>query len=147
MTVLLAGRAAEELCLGDVSTGAADDLLRATRIARSMIVQYGMDPTLGPQSLDAPDAPEPLPLPMAMRPTPQPSDATAREIDCAVRGLLEEARAHSAQILREQRSRLERGAARLLERETLVYEELRALCEEIPREPPATSAPVVIGSV
>jgi ATP-dependent Zn protease len=50
------------------------------------------------------------------------------------------------QILREQRSRLERGAARLLERETLVFEELRALCEEIPREPPATDAPVAIGS-
>jgi cell division protease FtsH len=146
MTVLLAGRAAEELCLGDVSTGAADDLLRATRIARSMIVQYGMDPTLGPQSLDMSDTTEPLLLPTAARPTLQPSDATVREIDCAVRGLVEEARAHSVQILREQRSRLERGAARLLERETLVFEELRALCEEIPREPPATDAPVAIGS-
>lgn len=146
MTVLLAGRAAEELCLGDVSTGAADDLLRATRIARSMIVQYGMDPTLGPQSLDMSDTTEPLPLPMTARPTLQPSDATVREIDCAVRGLVDEARVHSVQILREQRSRLEGGAARLLERETLGYEELRALCEEIPREAPLTEAPVAIGS-
>ena len=65
--VMLAGRAAEELCLGDVSTGAADDLLRATRIARSMIVQYGMDPTLGAQSLDLSDTTEPLPLPMPLK--------------------------------------------------------------------------------
>jgi cell division protease FtsH len=92
------------------------------------------------------DTTEPLLLQTAARPTLQPSDATVREIDCAVRGLVEEARAHSVQILREQRSRLERGAARLLERETLVFEELRALCEEIPREPPATDAPVAIGS-
>lgn len=137
MTVLLAGRAAEELCLDEVSTGAADDLLRATRIARSMIVQYGMDPTLGAQSLDMSDTAEPLPLPMPSRPTLQPSDATVREIDCAVRGLVDEALAQSVRVLREQRTRLERGAARLLERETLVHEELRALCDEFP---PETSA-------
>ena len=134
MTVLLAGRAAEELCLGEISTGAADDLVRATRIARSMIVQYGMDPALGPQSLEPSEAGEvPISFPIPDRPVLRPSDATVREIDCAVRALVDEALARSLQILREQRARLERGAARLLERETLVHDDLLALCAEIPQ--------------
>lgn len=136
MTVLLAGRAAEQICLGEISTGAADDLLRATRIARSMVVQYGMDATLGPQSLELADEPAPLmPLPQSPHLSVQPSDATVREIDCAVRALVEDALARSLAILSQQRSRLERGAKRLLERETLVHEELLALCADVPSEP------------
>jgi len=136
MTVLLAGRAAEQICLGELSTGAADDLLRATRIARSMVVQYGMEATLGPQSLELADEPAPpIPLPASPHLSVQPSDATVREIDCAVRALVEDALSRSLEILSQQRSRLERGAKRLLERETLVHEELLALCADVPSEP------------
>ena len=144
MTVLLAGRAAEQLCLGEVSTGAADDLVRATRIARSMVVQYGMDSTLGPQSLDTGEPPEPsLPLPVLPRPSAQPSDATVREIDCAVRALVEGALERSLAILGRQRSRLERGAERLMQRETMVEAELLELCAEVPEEPPSPSGSAV----
>ena len=101
-----------------------------------MVVQYGMDATLGPQSLELADEPAPpIPLPASPHLSVQPSDATVREIDCAVRALVEDALSRSLEILSQQRTRLERGAKRLLERETLVHEELLALCADVPSEP------------
>jgi cell division protease FtsH len=133
LTVLLAGRAAEQLCLGEVSTGGADDLVRATRIARSMVMQYGMHPVLGAQAFDiaeSEDSPTGLRLPRQANPSP--SDATVREIDCAVRELIDQALDRALEFLGVQRVRLERGAEELLRRETLSREELLALCAEIP---------------
>ena len=131
MTVLLGGWAAETLCLGEISTGVADDLLKVTAIARSMVVQYGMHEDLGPLAFETPARVEPAP-PWAHEPGSPLSDATAREVDCAVRALVSEALGRSISILSVQRDRLEAGAARLLEKETLVREELLALLDQYP---------------
>jgi cell division protease FtsH len=131
MAVLLGGRAAESLCLGEISTGAADDLLKATAIARSMVLQYGMHPGLGSQAFEAPSRVEAIPN-WAVEPRLQLSDATIREIDCAVRSLVDVSLERSLEILSGQRARLEAGAARLLERESLARDELLRLIAEHP---------------
>ena len=143
LAVLMAGRAAEHLCLAEVSTGAADDLVRATRIARSMVTQYGMHPVLGSRVFDLSEHPPggygsvvPLEAPTAT------ADATIREIDCAVRELMDQALARALTFLSERRSLLERGAQALLERETLTRDELLSLSTQSP-EPIAALSPGV----
>ncbi len=140
MTVLLGGRAAEQLCLGEISTGAADDLTKATRIARSMVMQYGMDPVLGAQAFDAPDL-SGLSFALPQESPAHPSDATFREIDCAVRALIDQALIRSGQILAAQRGRLERGAQRLLRSETLSHADLVSIFAEPADPDPATIDP------
>jgi cell division protease FtsH len=139
MTVLLGGRAAESLCLDEISTGAADDLVKATAIARSMVLQYGMHDGLGPLSFEGPQRPDQASGWVSEQRILL-SDTTIREIDCAVRSLVDEALARSLEILRSQRARLEAGAARLLEKETLVHDELLALIDECPAETGAPDA-------
>jgi cell division protease FtsH len=126
MAVLLGGRAAEVLIFGKLSTGAADDLNKATDIARSIVTRYGMNETLGQMTYDREPA---LFLPGAF---PQGrerdySEETAREIDCAVRELVAQASERARSVLEQHRAILEAGALRLLERETLTAEELRDL--------------------
>jgi cell division protease FtsH len=127
MAMLLGGRAAEILALGEPSTGAADDLARATDIARAMVARYGMDAALGHVRYEdeGPRLLPPVPgLAMARRDY---GEATARELDEAVRRLVEAAFARARAILVERRDALDRGAALLLERETLAGPELAAL--------------------
>ncbi len=127
MTVLLAGRAAEMLVIGKVSTGAADDLVKATDIARSMVMRFGMDETLGQVAYEDPPSPFLGALPEGIgvrerRFSPQ----TSREIDCSVRNLTEAAMRQATQLLSPRRLLLEQGSADLLSRETLSEEEVRA---------------------
>jgi len=127
MAVLLGGRAAETLIFGHLSTGAADDLSKATDIARGMVTRYGMAETVGNVTYDS----EPRSfLDVQQRSTMlerQYSEETAREIDCAVREILDAAYDKATAILTERRADLEKGAAALLERETLSEEELTAI--------------------
>jgi cell division protease FtsH len=127
MAVLLGGRAAEALIFSEVSTGAADDLNKATDIARNMVTRFGMHATLGPVTWET------------ARPTFLGEDAlahyaerefseeTAREIDCAVRELLEAGFETALAVLRAYRRQLEEGATRLLAKETLTRDELPVL--------------------
>lgn len=118
MAVLLGGRAAESLVFGDVSTGAADDLAKATEIARSMVVRYGMVPELGAVSYEM-DA---VPLLGATADMWRPrrySETSAAAIDKAVHQLIDAALAQAAGILAGERSVLDGAAAELLSRETL----------------------------
>jgi len=126
MTVLLGGRAAESLVFDHLSTGAADDLAKATDIARSMATQYGMFPELGHVSYEQPGqrflGPDML--------APQRrgySEATAREIDAAVRQSVDGAYVRAREILARNRPLLERGAEQLLVTETLDEAQLRQL--------------------
>ncbi len=133
MAVLLGGRAAEMLVFGELSTGAADDLNRATEVARSMVMRYGMDATLG-QAVYAEETPQfldnlPRGLPGLTRGATH-SQETAREIDCAVRSLLSQAFETATKILERHRKLLDETARRLLEKETLSGDEL-------PKIPPA----------
>jgi cell division protease FtsH len=128
MAVLLGGRAAESLVIGEISTGAADDLDKATDIARSMITRYGMHDKLGQMTYDEPRTS--LLGDAAVGTTPRSySEETAREIDCAVRELTRRAYENALEILTRYRPQLETGAQRLLEKETLLASELPALPE------------------
>ena len=136
MAVLLGGRAAEMLIFGKASTGAADDLVKVTDIARTMVTQYGMEPSLG-QLVYEPARPSLLGSPQWPEQPPRYSEQTAQRIDAAVRDLVAHAFDLSLSILRAQRRRLETGAARLLERETLSEDDLHVLFDEVPPDDPA----------
>jgi cell division protease FtsH len=123
MTVLMGGRAAEILLGEDISTGASDDLAKATDIARGMVLRFGMDDRLGPVAWDTEQG-QFLGQPGAFWRPRQFSDETAHEIDVAVRGRLEGALARAVGILTENRSGLDEGAAALLAHESLTAEEL-----------------------
>lgn len=130
MAVLLGGRASERLVFDELSTGAADDLAKATDIARSMVAHFGMDATLGQVALD--DPPQNfLGIPQAPFGTQRRySEETAREIDLAVKALVEEAFRRATEILTARRSTLEAMARRLIEKETLSGDELDALLRQ-----------------
>jgi cell division protease FtsH len=128
MAVLLGGRAAEQEVFDRLTTGAADDLTRATDIARGMVMRFGMHPRLGVASYEV-ERPAFIQLDLQQGTARRYSEETAREIDCAVRDLLQEALERARQIIAAQRTALERVAAALLEHETLTGEDLRALLE------------------
>jgi cell division protease FtsH len=133
MTVLLGGRAAEQLVFGEISTGAADDLVKATDIARSMVTRYGMDDKLGQVALETQRGPYlGLPIEGGGR---RFSEDTAREIDVGVRERIDRTYQRALEILRARRGELESLAAKLLEKETLTAEELPA-----PTPPPERKA-------
>ncbi|MFN6992584.1 MAG: ATP-dependent zinc metalloprotease FtsH [Aquincola tertiaricarbonis] len=118
LDVLLAGRVAEQLVFEDVSTGAENDLQRATDMARHMVTHYGMSEALGLATYDA--RPTPLYLNGPMLPEPRSfSERTAEAIDGEVRRLLDEARDRVTQTLRTNRETLEALAALLLEKEVV----------------------------
>jgi cell division protease FtsH len=131
MAVLLGGRAAETVVFGHLSTGAADDLAKVTDIARSMVTRYGMVEKLGQVSYDLEQKSfiggGALPPHMGQR---QYSEDTAREIDMAVRDIVNAAFDKATGILRERREVLERSARELLEKETLTEADLRRLVGE-----------------
>ncbi|MEW6331223.1 MAG: ATP-dependent zinc metalloprotease FtsH [Pseudomonadota bacterium] len=126
MAVLLGGRAAEQLVFEHLSTGAADDLAKVTDIARAMVMRYGMHAKLGHVAYEA-ERPAFLQVPGMPPATRDYSEDTAREIDNAVRELVQGAFEKALTILRAQRETLDRGARELLARETLGEEDLRRL--------------------
>ncbi len=140
LTVLLAGRAAEHLVFGTLSTGAADDLAKATDVARSMVTRYGMDEALGYVVYDAPKSAF---LGQGEAPTyleRRFSEDTARDIDEAVRKIVDEAFQRTIGILRDNRAALERCAEVLLRKETLLADELARLTHDIVRWDAAAAA-------
>ena len=122
MTVLLGGRAAEQLVFGEISTGAADDLMKVTEIARSMVARYGMDPALGQAAYET-ERGSFLGQPIEGGGR-RFSEATAREIDVAVRERIDRTYQKALEILRARRGELESLAKKLLEKETLTADEL-----------------------
>jgi cell division protease FtsH len=123
--VLLGGRVAEEMVFGDVSTGAQNDLQRATEIARTMVTQFGMSEKLGLVSLEGPR--QPLFLPVPTHSPKEYSDETARLIDEEVKKMLSEAHGKVRDILSSHRSALEELAKLLLEKEVVERPELQAI--------------------
>jgi len=131
MVVLLGGRAAEHVMYRHFSTGSADDLAKVTDIARNMVTRYGMDPGVGHVSLE-----ESRPAFLggaAQAPWHEReySEATAREVDCAVRGIIAGAFERAVATLQANREVLERSARLLLQKETLTEQELLALRPEL----------------
>jgi cell division protease FtsH len=128
LSVLLGGRVAEELIFGDISTGAQNDLQRATDIARSMVTEYGMSEKLG--LVTYAKERRPLFLEAGFSPAKEYSDETAREIDAEVSRLMEEAHDRVRKILTEKKQQLEVIAQKLLEQETILGDELKDLIEK-----------------
>jgi cell division protease FtsH len=133
MAVLLGGRAAEVVVFGHLSTGASDDLAKATDIARSMVTRFGMVEKLGPVTFE--EAPQNFLGTPSYGQERKYSEETAREIDTAVRDIVRQALDKAIGILRSKRAILERTAQKLLEKETLGEDDLKALAGE-----PAKSA-------
>lgn len=128
MAVLLGGRAAEKLIFNHFSTGAADDIARATDIARSMATRYGMDASLGSVSYDS-ETGGYLGGAGAVNPFQyrRYSEETAREIDVSVKERVNQALLRAVTLIEANRGILEQGAQQLLEKETLVEEDLKTL--------------------
>jgi cell division protease FtsH len=125
IAVLMGGRAAESLMFGgNVSTGAADDLQRATEIAVEMVTRFGMDSRVG-QRTYAP-APHSF-LPGIAADRIQAAELTAREIDLAVRDLVAHAFDRASEILKSRKIDLDRGAQLLLARETITADDFPAI--------------------
>ncbi|HLI14272.1 MAG TPA: ATP-dependent zinc metalloprotease FtsH [Alphaproteobacteria bacterium] len=135
IAVLLGGRAAEKLVFQQLSTGAADDLAKATDIARSMVARYGMDDGLGYVTYDS-DKPSFLGQPAdGSYFTRRFSEATAERIDEAVQRIIAEVFARATQILSENRAVLDRSAHALLAAETLDEHALADLTKNLKRAP------------
>ncbi len=128
IAVLLGGRNAEELIFGEASTGAQNDLVRATDIAKSMVKSYGMSEKLGTVTLDR----ERQPLLMQIQ-APQEkgdySEETAREIDCEVRRIIDEQYDRVRWLLAEQKRALVEGATALLDREVISGSDLKTIMD------------------
>jgi len=126
IAILLGGRAAEEVIYGEVSTGAQDDLRKATDIAKSMVKAYGMSEKLGQVSLER----DRQSIFLQTGPSQTPGDyseRTSREIDCEVRLLIDEQYERARDLITTQESILRKAAQVLLEKETISGEELKAL--------------------
>jgi cell division protease FtsH len=129
IAVLLGGRNAEELIFGEASTGAQNDLVRATDIAKSMVKSYGMSEKLGTVTLDR----ERQPLLMQIQAPLEKGDyseETAREIDCEVRRIIDEQYDRVRWLLAEKKRALIEGAKVLLDREVITGSELKAIMDK-----------------
>jgi cell division protease FtsH len=126
LSVLLGGRTAESIAFDEVSTGAQNDLLRATDIARAMVTEFGMSDAIGPVNHEGHRRNSFIEMPY----TPERgayAEETARVIDAEVRRLITTAEDRARRILAERRDVLDVLSARLLEKEVVEGEELRQL--------------------
>jgi cell division protease FtsH len=129
IAVLLGGRISEELTFGEASTGAQNDLVKATDIAKSMVKAYGMSEKLGTLTLERERQPQFLPMQTASEKGDY-SEETAREIDCEIRRIIDGQYARVRRLLGEKQPALQEGAKLLLDREVITGAELRAIMEK-----------------
>ena len=146
LAMLMGGRVAEEIVAGDVTTGAQNDIERATKVARQMVTEFGMSDTIGPRTLGQKQGE--VFLGRDWGSTPDYSDAVALEIDQEVRQLIDEAHDVALDILTENRERLDTLAGILIEKETLDREEVLKFFADVgkraPREPEERSAGLAV---
>ncbi len=129
LVICYGGMAAEEIFLGDVTTGARGDISRASEIARHMVTEYGMSDLLGAVNYGA-DRPNPFGIGAPVREVSI-SDDTAREIDAEVRRILEEARNRARALVRENRALIEAMGQALLKNETMDGEDLVGFLSQV----------------
>jgi cell division protease FtsH len=130
--VLLGGRVAEEMIFRDVSTGAQNDLQKATEIARTMVTQFGMSEKIGLVSLEGPRTPLFLPVPTHV--PKEYSEETAHLVDIEVKKILSETHEKVTEILLARRQALEDLAKLLLEKEVIERPQLQAILGARPLE-------------
>ena len=140
LAMLMGGRTAEELIFLDSTTGAQNDIERATQIARAMVTEYGMSDEIGPQQLGHKSGEVFLGREMGQQANY--SEEVAAHIDSEVRRLLDEAHAEARDVLITYRSTLDRLAEALVAKETLDTPEVMEILADVPKRPqrPATSS-------
>jgi len=134
ITSALGGRAAESIVYGVVTTGAENDLLQVTRLAREMVTRWGMSEKLGPLNLGEADGQSPF---GAQRPY---SEATAQLIDTEVRRIIEECLKQASSLLREHRAQLDLLVTALLAKETIGEAEILEVTG-MKQQPPVVTLP------
>lgn len=125
IATLLGGRSAEEIVFGSITTGAANDLQRATDLAEQMVTTYGMSKVLGPLAYDRGNQNSFLDNGMVQNPRRAVSAETAKEIDSEVKGLVEEGHQRALDILKMNRELMETITVQLLEAEVIEGETLK----------------------
>lgn len=140
LAYFLGGRVAEEMVFNDVTTGAHNDLERATKVARQMVTEFGMSDKLGPLTLGQKQDQVFLGRDFAAH--PDYSQEIAYEIDKEIRRLVDEAYDKARRILEEKRAKLDEVARMLVEKETIERSELERLLEEKKIEPEVVETPV-----
>jgi len=143
LAMMLGGRVAEELTIGDFTTGASDDISRATATAKDMVTQYGMSAKLGPMTFGQKDS-QPF-LGKEFGHSPDYSGEVAVEIDREVRALIDEAHDEALEILVANREILEELADALMEKETVEKSELAALLGKVTSRPSRKIKPLMNG--
>jgi cell division protease FtsH len=128
ISMMLGGRVAEEIAVGEVTTGASNDIEKATKLAKQMVMRYGMSEKLGPMMLGEPN--HEVFLGRDFSANADYSPETALEIDKEIRRLIDEAYEKAYSILTERREQLDLMTGVLMERETVDKEELEALLED-----------------
>jgi cell division protease FtsH len=131
LAMLLGGRVAEELIVGDITTGAANDIERATKIARQMVTEYGMSDVIGPLTLGQKQ--HEVFLGRDFQSQPDYSDSVAFEIDNEVRQMIDQAHDEALEILQEWRPKLDELASTLIERETIDREDVERMLSDVPK--------------
>jgi cell division protease FtsH len=151
MAMTLGGRAAEEICFGEITTGASNDLEKVTATAKQMVMRFGMSEKLGPRVFGH-DHGQPF-LGREFSAEPDYSDEIAREIDDEIRRIVEAAHVHARDILTERRDSLEKLSEILIKRETIEKEQFEALLDGHTEEqvfgseaPPPPEVPAVAGT-
>ena len=127
MAMTLGGRAAEEICFGEITTGASNDLEKVTATAKQMVMRFGMSEKLGPRVFGH-DHGQPF-LGREFSAEPDYSDEIAREIDDEIRRIVEAAHVQAKEILTEHRESLEKLSEILIKRETIEKEQFEALLD------------------
>jgi cell division protease FtsH len=125
ITVLLAGRAAEEVEFGEISTGASNDIERATTLARNMVTQYGMSEKFGMMSLESVSSRY-----LDGRGVSTVSEATGAAVDGEVSRIIEECHRSALALLEADKAKLAEIAALLMEKETVTGVEFAELLKE-----------------
>jgi cell division protease FtsH len=144
LAVLLGGRSAEEIAFDEVSTGAQNDLQRATDIARAMVTEFGMSDALGAVNYNGHKRSAFLETGFVQERGSYAED-TAQKIDAEVKRILTEAHETARQVLNTRRDILDELSKRLLEREVIEGEELRALLGPTPPKDPNGTVPAPVG--
>jgi len=126
---LLAGRAAEEIAIGEISTGAHNDLERVTKTARKMVMEWGMSDRLGPLTFGRPSGEDLVFLGRDISRDRNYSEEVAAAIDQEVREIVDNSYQRAMEILTQHRDKLDAVAQALLEKETLTREEFEAIME------------------
>jgi cell division protease FtsH len=145
LAVLLGGRSAEEIAFNEISTGARNDLQRATDIARSMVTQFGMSDAIGAVTYDAERSAKFIDNPF-MQERGNYAEDTARQIDAEVKRILGEAHDEALRVLRARQDKLDELAKRLLDREVIEGDELRELLGPAPPKDTDGTVPAVVPS-